>query len=258
MSVFFPHRSAKTQPKHQPFNLSFSCSLTFIWINFVIFYQNNWDNFWEVHFLFLKLRLFFSVLEKLVKFLISQYWETLIMVLLEFKCLCKLLWSHCTSPYVLKSRPFHLEFKWLGKLLWSHCASPCIIPWLVMHPRKSLLFFQFEDKVYQFVKQAGFIGMQFCSMLPVSVMDHNADRLHLSAQWTNTHREIFCTWVWKQTKTQPQQENSMTDNVAIRWELPLVQAEKSFRTWVWKQNRNSTKAREFNDQQCRQYNGNCL
>jgi hypothetical protein len=58
-----------------------------------------------------------------------------------------------------------------------------------MHPRKSLLFLQFEDKVYQFVKQAGFIGMQFCSMLPVSVMDHNVDRLCLSAQWTNTHEK---------------------------------------------------------------------
>lgn len=148
------------------------------------------------------------------------------MIHLESKCLCKLLGNHCPSPYVLKSRPFHLEFKWLGQLLWSHCASPCI-PWLVMHPRKPLLFFQFEDKVYQFVKQAGFIGMQFCSMLPVSVMDHNVDRLSLSAQWTNTHREIFCTWVWKQTETQPRQENSMTDNVAMRWELPLVQAEKS-------------------------------
>jgi hypothetical protein len=61
-----------------------------------------------------------------------------------------------------------------------------------MHPRKSLLFFQFEDKVYQFVKQAGFIRMQFCSMLQVSVMDHNVDRLRFSAQWTSTHREILC------------------------------------------------------------------
>lgn len=162
--------------------------------------------------------------------------------------------SDCASPYVLKSRPFHLEFKWLGKLLWSHCASPWI-PWLVMHPRKSLLFFQFEDKVYQFAKQEGFIGMQFCSMLPVSVMDHNVDRLRLSAQWTNTHREIFCIWVWKQTETQPRQENSMTDN---KMGTASSSGREVFRTWVWKQNRNSTKAREFDDQQCRQYNGNCL
>jgi hypothetical protein len=179
------------------------------------------------------------------------------MVHLEFVCLCKLLWSHRTSPYVLKSRTFHLEFKWLGKLLWSHCASPRI-PWSVMHPRESLLFFQFEDKVYQFVKQAGFMGMQFCAMLPVSVIDHNVDRLRLSAQWTHTHRETFCTRVWKQTETQPRQENSMTNSVANKMGTASSSGREVFRTWVWKQNRNSTKAGEFNDQQCRQYNGNCL